>query len=227
MTDPLIHFPLYVGEAFKKFIEYPTLSERGAWISIVVAMIHNDGELPNKEELYRYALIFNEKDKQGLSKALAKFKKLGLIKEVNELIFKQKQLRQKRQDAGRKGGAKSQKKQAKLKQSELDTESELIKKTKAKKVSLSELSVDHNKDWLAKKRREGKYIHHDENAILETFKNYCESKGKKYENFIAAYRNSFEWDRSQPKTGLSNEYKHQRTLEAATRGYLRASNPDF
>ena len=28
MTDSLIHFPLYVGDAFKKFIEYPSLEER-------------------------------------------------------------------------------------------------------------------------------------------------------------------------------------------------------
>ena len=79
MSDSLVHFPIYIGEALKKFIEYPTLEERGAWISIVVAMIHNDGELPQKEELFRYALIFDDKDKQCLSNALAKFKKLGLI----------------------------------------------------------------------------------------------------------------------------------------------------
>ena len=93
-----------------------------------------------------------------------------------------------------------------------DTDTEQIKnkKTKAKKtkVSLDELSVNHIQEWLAKKRVEGKYIHHNEHDILETFKNYCISKGKKYENFIAAYRNAFEWDRCQPKSGInSNERK--------------------
>ena len=219
MTDSLIHFPLYVGDAFKKFIEYPSLEERGAWISIVVAMIHNDGELPNKDDLYRHALIFNDDDKQCLSQALAKFKKLGLIEEVNELIYKQKQLRKKRQEAGRKGGAKSPKKQAMLKQSESESESELntelesSKKPKAKKVSLSDLSVNHVRDWLAKKRTQGKYIHHNEHDILETFRNYCESKEKQgkplYENYIAAYKNAFEWDRCQPKAAPKLS-KHQR-----------------
>lgn len=103
--------------------------------------------------------------------------------------------------------------------------------TKSKaKVSLDELSVDHIAEWLAKKRLQGKYINHNEHDILETFKNYVESKQKKgkplYENFIAAYRNSFEWDSNQPKTRLSPD-KHQRTLEAATRGHIRAKNLDF
>jgi len=99
------------------------------------------------------------------------------------------------------------------------------------KVSLEELSVNHIADWLAKKRTQGKYLNHNEHDILETFKNYVESKQKVgkplYENFIAAYRNSFEWDRSQPKAGTLNPDKHQRTLEAATRGHIRAKNLDF
>lgn len=65
-------------------------------------------------------------------------------------------------------------------------------------ISLGDLSVDHIKDWLAGKRIEGKYINHDEYHILEVFKNYCESKGVKYDNYIAAYRNAFEWKQFQP-----------------------------
>ena len=83
------------------------------------------------------------------------------------------------------------------------------KKTKVKKVSLPELSVNHVKDWLVKKRMQGKYTHHNEHDILETFKNYCESKGKTYENYIAAYRNAFEWDRCQPKAAEKLS-KHKR-----------------
>jgi len=102
---------------------------------------------------------------------------------------------------------------------------------KKPKVSLEELSVNHIKEWLSKKRAQGKYINHNEHDILETFKNYVESKQKVgkplYENFIAAYRNSFEWDRSQPKAGALSLDKHQRTLEAAARGHIRAKNLDF
>ena len=80
------------------------------------------------------------------------------------------------------------------------------------KVTLEELSTSHVSQWLAKKRLLGKYVNHNESDILETFKNYCESKGKKYENFIAAYRNSFEWERNQPKANTITPKlsKHQR-----------------
>ena len=224
MSDSLVHFPIYIGEALKKFIEYPTLEERGAWISIIVAMIHNDGELPQKEELFRYALIFDDKDKQCLSNALAKFKKLGLIDEINELINKQKALRKRRQNAGRKGGLATPKKQAMLKQSESEveseSESESFKKPRAKKakVDLNNLSVNHIQEWLSKKRTQGKYLHHNEHDILETFKNYCLSKGKKYENYIAAYRNAFDWERCQPSKA-DELTKYERTIRAAQQGH--------
>ncbi len=69
----------------------------------------------------------------------------------------------------------------------------------SKKVSLQELSTEHIAEWLNQKRALGKYLSHDEVAILERFKDYCLSKGKKYNDYIAAYRNAFEWDTSQPK----------------------------
>lgn len=95
----------------------------------------------------------------------------------------------------------------------------------APKVALEDLTVNHISDWLSKKRMEGKYINHDENHVLDQFKNYCESKGKRYANYIAGYRNAFEWDRCKPKARIND--KHQRTLEAAARGHIRAENPDF
>jgi hypothetical protein len=70
---------------------------------------------------------------------------------------------------------------------------------KAEKVSLQELSTEHIAEWLNQKRALGKYLCHDEFSILERFKDYCLSKGKKYNDYIAAYRNAFEWDTSQPK----------------------------
>ncbi len=96
---------------------------------------------------------------------------------------------------------------------------------KTPKTTLEELSTDHIKDWLWQKRLEGRYILHKENEILETFKNYCQSKGKIYADYIAAYKNAFDWDRCQPKTGadsLAQQYE-----DAARRGEERARNPDF
>lgn len=71
--------------------------------------------------------------------------------------------------------------------------------TASKKLTIDDLTVDHISDWLSQKRMQGKYLHHDENFILERFKDYCKSKGKRYNDYTAAYRNAFEWDSCQPK----------------------------
>lgn len=83
------------------------------------------------------------------------------------------------------------------------SDSESVKKEKMKKVSLEDLSVEHIADWLNEKRMSGKYINHDEFQILERFKNYCLSKGKRYSDYPAALRNAFEWESNQPK-GITN-----------------------
>ncbi len=145
MSDTLLHFPIYIGDALKKFIELPSLEERGAWISIVVAMIHNDGELPTEAELYRYALIFSEEDKQSLSKALAKLKQKDFIKDVNGLINKQKTLRKARQAAGSKGGKKSKKNKQSLSNSESESESE--SKPESKLESFNKYIGDFENFW--------------------------------------------------------------------------------
>lgn len=70
--------------------------------------------------------------------------------------------------------------------------------SKKPKVTLDELSVDHIADWLAQKRSEGRYIDHDPIMVLEKFKDYCKSRGKKYADYKAAYRGAFDWDKCQP-----------------------------
>lgn len=82
------------------------------------------------------------------------------------------------------------------------------------KITLEELSTDHIADWLSKKRTQGRYVRHDEFFILEYFKNYCQSSGKNYENFIAAYRNAFEWDSCQPKGNIGGIGKSEWTTAA-------------
>ena len=85
-------------------------------------------------------------------------------------------------------------------ETETETETEKNKtKVLSKKISLDELSVDHIAQWLMEKRTIGKYLCHDEHYILERFKDYCRSKGKRYNDYVAAYRNAFEWDTCQPK----------------------------
>lgn len=66
---------------------------------------------------------------------------------------------------------------------------------KPKRITLEALAVEHVADWLKQKRAEGKYLSHDENAVLEGFKDYCVANGKRYTDYVAAYRNAFEWER--------------------------------
>lgn len=107
-------------------------------------------------------------------------------------------------------------------------QTQIQKRTKEKAraretVSLEELSLEHNAPWLASKRSERKYLSHDEKFILEYFKNYCQSNGKKYDDYLSAYRNAFEWDSCQPKTtsgGVQNKDDRARAavMRAAVAG---------
>lgn len=71
--------------------------------------------------------------------------------------------------------------------------------TRKEKISLENLSIDHNREWLAEKRIQGRYLLHDEHFVLEQFKQYCRSRGVKYKDYVDAYRNAFEWEKCQPK----------------------------
>lgn len=85
------------------------------------------------------------------------------------------------------------------------TDPEKAKRKSKPEVSLDQLSVNHIAGWLAEKHAAGQYLNHDAEAVLEKFKNYCKSKGKRYADYIAAYRNAFDWERCQP-TGGSRGY---------------------
>lgn len=76
----------------------------------------------------------------------------------------------------------------------LDKIREDKKKSIKEKISLNELSIEHIQDWLAKKRVGGKYLTIDEYALLEKFKDYCSANGRRYKDYVAAFRNSFEWN---------------------------------
>lgn len=99
-----------------------------------------------------------------------------------------------------------------------EDKSSSLSKPKRKKVTLEELSVNHITDWLAKKRGAGKYIYHDEHDVLEYFKTYCQSKNKRYSDYVAAYRLSFDWERNQPKENQHG--KKHRGREAIAKGLV-------
>lgn len=65
-------------------------------------------------------------------------------------------------------------------------------------VTLENLSVGDVSEWLEEKRKDGKFIHHNAKDVLEIFKDYCKATGKTYKDYVAAYRNAFEWDKCKP-----------------------------
>jgi len=81
-------------------------------------------------------------------------------------------------------------------------------------VGLEELTVSHIAEWLTEKRGQGRYLNHDPAFVLEKFRDYCKSKNKRYTDYVAAYRNAFDWERCQPEgktyanTGGNNGTNH-------------------
>lgn len=106
---------------------------------------------------------------------------------------------------------------------ETERETDIIIKSRARKqISLDELSVVHISDWLAEKRSQGKYTFHDEDFILEYFRNYCRSKKKTYSDYASALKNAFEWEACQPKTNgelHGKPTKDDRAKAAVMRGF--------
>ena len=234
MTDSLLHFPIYIGDALKKFIENPTLEERGAWISIVVAMVHNDGELLTEDELYRYALIFNEQDKQSLSKALAKLKQAGVVEEIKSLINKQKGLRKTRQEAGRKGGLKSKKNKQSLSNSESESESELNTELELESFNLfrSNYPLQGRGFGSVKKAKEKLTVALKKDSIetitqgARNYGAYIRCTGQSNQDAFRWLENE-RWNDDYTIAVAAQQSKDHGLNEAAVRGMLRAENPDF
>ena len=136
-------------------------------------------------------------------------KQIGVSGEIdfNELISKGFLI----DDSGLLAGRK----QVAILETETETETETDKKedtnvsskkgSHAKPVGLSDLNITHIEDWLEEKRKSGLYISVDEDRLLERFKNYCTSKNKTYKNYIAAFKNSFEWENVPQKKPNQNK----------------------
>lgn len=86
------------------------------------------------------------------------------------------------------------------------------KKSEKLKISLEDLSINHIEDWLIEKRVSGKYLTIDEYRLLEVFKDYCQSNNKTYKDYVAAFRNSFEWNNT-PKLRRTTNERTQQTAQ--------------
>lgn len=89
--------------------------------------------------------------------------------------------------------------------SETETERENTNTKRAREKSASReekieaLSLNDISGWLAEKRANGRYLTIDEQALLEMFKDYCRAKKPKYVDFVAAFRNAFNWENAPTK----------------------------
>lgn len=85
-----------------------------------------------------------------------------------------------------------------------------------KKISIEDLTISHIERWLSEKRTIGKYLTIDEHGQLEYFKDYCRSKNKKYSDYLAAFRNSFNWENAIKKgNGKNGKYTNDDALREA------------
>jgi hypothetical protein len=69
---------------------------------------------------------------------------------------------------------------------------------------LEDLNVELILPWLTAKQSEGRYIGYDPKHVLEQFTNYCLAKNPDYDDYLAAYRNAFEWDKCRPPNHKGN-----------------------
>lgn len=103
-----------------------------------------------------------------------------------------------------------------------DTERGSVVSARDKKITLDELTVDHIKDWLEEKHKQGRYLNHDAAFILEHFKDYCRSRNKKYTDYVAAYRNAFEWRSCQPPRNNQPGRRKESAHDVAGRAWAAA-----
>jgi uncharacterized protein YdaU (DUF1376 family) len=174
--------------------------------------ISNASLLPDHSRVYRLCSAATKEEKEAVDSVLEMFFELtdeGYINaKAAQVIVKQQAAHERRVNAGRKGGSSNAKAKPKQSSRKPEPEPEVYNNSKGgaekKRVTLKELEVEHITEWLQGKRAGGKYLTIDEHRLLEMFKDYCQSKGKQYKDYVAAYRNAFEWHNA-PKKGTHNE----------------------
>ena len=179
------------------------------WVNALCIACNGNGTLPKLEDVsFALRLPFHE-----TKTAFQELEKHALLVTVDETFqFKSWNKRQYKSDVSTERVKRHRERKRNVTETPPDTDTDTEQKVSTDanaslrarpakaKFTLEELSVDHITDWLAKKRAEGRYLLHDECFVLEYFKNYCVSKGKKYKDFIAAYRNAFEWEACRPRS---------------------------
>lgn len=198
------------------------------WVNILCIASKNGGCLPSLTDL-SFTLRVTVERVTSLSHSL---KKLGLIDEKHgRMVPHNWDKRQYKSDTS----AERMKRHRDRKRDVTVTAPEQITDTEQNRTDLSikkplgfeDLKIDDIQIWLSEKRVSGRYLTIDEYAMLEMFKDYCRSKRPKYKDYVAALRNSFNWDNA-PKKGnnepsIRNKTRSDIATEAGERGLAIAN----
>jgi uncharacterized protein YdaU (DUF1376 family) len=230
-------YPRYAGDYIRK-TRHLSLLEHGAYNLLLdhyyatgkPIKVSNAQLMPDHSRVYRLCSAVTQAEKDAVDSVLEMFFDLtddGYINDkASEVIEKQRAAHDRRVEAGRKGGqakVKQKPSNAKSKPKQPEPEPDIYNNSIG---GLEKLSVDDIAQWLNGKRASGKYLMIDEYRLLEMFKDYCMSKGKRYKDYVAAYRNAFEWHNAPRKgdhNGKAGQYsnkrnKSDRAKEAIARG---------
>ena len=208
--------------------------EFGAYMSLIISCYQSKNKLPKDDKrLSRMARVSPHKWGKIKHVVLEKFTDKGDFYEQN---FVKKDI-QRIESLSKKNKANALKRNntiqpvAKRSQSQIEantsnkeqiTNNNIKEKiNKKEKVSLDNLSLDHVKDWLTTKRVAGKYLTIDEHRLLEKFKDYCRGNGKRYKDYVAAFRNAFEWQNAPTKGEINGRSTQTANADAAIERAIR------
>jgi uncharacterized protein YdaU (DUF1376 family) len=232
-------FQFHISE-FRKETFLITQEQKGAYIDLLCYCWENDGKIKNCPKVVKKVSKISQNKFKDVEVFFTEIDGYLVHEELTEMLEKQRAVSEKRSEYGRAGGLAKAKANAvangkqKLKQTSSDKIREDIKENKAKALSkkkmkndsLEKLSLEDIRVWLDGKRANGKYLTIDEERLLEKFKDYCLSKNPTYKNYVAAFRNSFDWpnvpqkgeDYAKTFSPANKDGKSQEALRAISRG---------
>lgn len=234
----LPYYPFYWSDYAGQTVELEQ-GQHGAYL-LLLLFIYTKGKAIPHERRYSIARAGLDEERENVDFILGEFfTKNGENWEhnrANEVIAEQHELHQRRVNAGKKGGKKkSSNARAGLvappkpgssnhNQNQIEDTDVSSIPPKPKKVGFDDLTVDHVRPWLSQKRAQGKFLNVDEDAALEMFKDYCRSSGRKYKDFVAAFRNCFSWNNVPKKGNNDGNYERKLTISERADAAIERSN---
>jgi len=220
----LSYFKLYKND-FRFETQLLSNEQKGAYIELLIYMSDNGGYIKNDHKIIKKITKISQKKFSDIAKNLVKKRGFLVHPELRLRIKKQRAVSVIRAKIGSEGGQANAKakgvakgKQL-LKHKEKEKEKEVkedkakaLSEKKPKEGSLEKLCLEDIQTWLDGKRALGRYHDIDEKEHLEYFKSWCIASDKRYKNYSAAFRNSFEWS-----TAIKKGDYHAETFRPANK----------